>query len=428
MALVKKAISLKGYSYLLPLLAFCIPVHDKLAAITIVFLVLNWIGEFTFGEKFQLLKLSRQRKQILLFASLYLIYTAGTLYSKNLYGSEGAFFDLEIKLSLLIFPLIFSTMLPEFFKAGLLHRILNAFVLGCLVSTVLLIIAAVYRYIHGADAGVFFYTGLSGNHHPSYLALYFSFSVVILLIKILFEEKVNQINRILIISGIIILEEMIVLLGSKAGIIGMALALIGYLFFIIINKERRKFRNAVIIVILGILFLILNLTSPQTYRRFFEAGKALETTKSPDKNAEASSEIRLLIWKAAFEIIREHPVLGVGTGDVKTSLLQKYREHGYQHAVEGNLNAHNQYLQTYIATGLAGFLVLLAGLAIPLFYCFKRRDPLYAVLVILFSLHILVESMLERQAGVVFYTFFNTLLFSKMVFQKKPSDFELPEI
>jgi hypothetical protein len=50
-------------------------------------------------------------------------------------------------------------------------------------------------------------------------------------------------------------------------------------------------------------------------------------------------------------------------------------------------------------------------LFLPAVAAFRRKDYIYFFFIILFSMNILVESMFENQAGVVFYAFFNSLLF-----------------
>jgi O-antigen ligase len=428
MTLNSKNTAYKVYRILLPALAFSIPIYEKAAALVIVLIGLNWIAEFNFREKLKQLSASSGSRLILSFAFLYIIYLVGASYSENLYGNEGAWFDLEIKLSLLIFPLMVSTIHEEFFDSRTLGWIFNVFICGCLLSALLLLSVSAFRFFQDGNSEVFFYSGLSWIHHPGYLSLYFSFAAVLLIRKIITDSHIRQTIRVIMMVAVILLEIMIVLLSSKAGIIGFGLALAVVLVFYAGQNQHKGSGKITYILVFGGIFIILNLLSPPTYRRFFDAGKAIATNAHPDKNAEASSEIRILIWKAAFEIIKEHPVLGVGTGDVKPALIKKYRKHGYQHAIDSNLNAHSQYLQTYIAAGILGFLALCAGLIIPLWISVKKRNLGLMVFIVLFGFHILVESMLERQAGVVFYAFFNSLLFANLVQQRNRSHLQLPEV
>jgi len=85
------------------------------------------------------------------------------------------------------------------------------------------------------------------------------------------------------------------------------------------------------------------------------------------------------------------------------------------------LNAHNQYLQTMITLGIIGLIVLLLNLILPALYSMEQKHYLYLVFLILIGFNLLFESMLETQAGVVFYAFFNAYLFA---IKKDPASVE----
>ena len=119
-----------------------------------------------------------------------------------------------------------------------------------------------------------------------------------------------------------------------------------------------------------------------------------------------------MIWWYSFEITNDNFLMGVGTGDVKDNLLDKYREKQMFNALGLELNAHNQYLQTTLALGILGLIILMVTLVLPALYGLEVKHYLYLIFLILIAFNFLFESMLETQAGVVFYAFFNTYLFA----------------
>ena len=135
-------------------------------------------------------------------------------------------------------------------------------------------------------------------------------------------------------------------------------------------------------------------------------------TGSAAPETSKSTTDRIDIWKASVDIIKSNIFLGVGTGDVKDELIRSYKERNIEHALELKLNAHNQYLQTFMTLGIPGIATLLLMLLLPMIAAFRNRYFLYFVFLLLFSLNILVESMFEMQGGVVWYAFFNIMLFS----------------
>jgi O-antigen ligase len=149
---------------------------------------------------------------------------------------------------------------------------------------------------------------------------------------------------------------------------------------------------------------------PTSINRLTPALEAVRAEKR-DINMEDGTVQRIEIWKSSLELLRENPILGVGTGDVKDELLRKYDEKGMTFAKSYKLNSHNQYLQTSVALGFIGLLSLILMLLAPLIYAFKNKNYIYFFFLIIVGFSILVESMFENQAGVLFFTFFNTFLF-----------------
>ncbi|MBL4734406.1 MAG: O-antigen ligase family protein, partial [Flavobacteriales bacterium] len=111
----------------------------------------------------------------------------------------------------------------------------------------------------------------------------------------------------------------------------------------------------------------------------------------------------------AVGLIGDNWIFGVGTGDVKDELIARYAENGLTGIVEKRLNAHNQFLQSFAALGIFGFLSLLIALLAAAIYAIKRKNLVYFMFVIIIIVNALTESILEVQAGIVFYTFFNSL-------------------
>ena len=118
-------------------------------------------------------------------------------------------------------------------------------------------------------------------------------------------------------------------------------------------------------------------------------------------------------WSAALRLIKENFWTGLGNGDTKEALTEKYNELGYNKAAELRLNAHNQYLETFLALGISGFLVLSVLLFAPLFFSHGNLDFLLRFFIFIFAVNFLFESMFNTQAGMIFFMFFYSFLISK---------------
>ena len=117
---------------------------------------------------------------------------------------------------------------------------------------------------------------------------------------------------------------------------------------------------------------------------------------------------RIEFWKTAIYIISEHPVIGVGTGDVKAAFDQAYIDRKSQLTPKFRFHAHNEYLTMTVAFGILGGMYFIFSLVFPYIYMRKKKDLLYTAFFIILLISMLTEDTPETQAGVTFMVFFNT--------------------
>lgn len=119
--------------------------------------------------------------------------------------------------------------------------------------------------------------------------------------------------------------------------------------------------------------------------------------------------MRLEFWKTAIYIIQQHPVFGVGTGDIQDSFHEAYTETHTKLDKAWWLRCHNQYLAITVAFGVVGLLFFLCYLCYPAIALRKQLHPLYWAFFFIALLSFLTEDTLETQSGVTFFIFFQTL-------------------
>jgi O-antigen ligase len=101
--------------------------------------------------------------------------------------------------------------------------------------------------------------------------------------------------------------------------------------------------------------------------------------------------------------------------------MECYREKGAEAAIAHRLNSHSQVLQSGVALGWPGMLLVAALMLVPLIVGMRRKDPFLAIFALLFILNGATESVLEVQAGVVFFIlFFVTLVHRPRTIDPKP--------
>ncbi|MCD4771849.1 MAG: O-antigen ligase family protein [Bacteroidales bacterium] len=395
--------------FLFVLLAFFIPTYRPAIPFIIGLLVLVWILEFDFRKKFKRLTDGHNRLYLLSFALLYVLYLIGILYSSNV---KYAVFDLEVKLSLIIFPIIFSTINKQVFTKNNFEKILVAFIIGCFIGTAVSLVDAYIIFCDNHQFSEFYYSKLSFFHHPSYFAMYLNFAIAII-ISILLKKRFTKQNRkstFLLMLLIIYFSLFVIMLSSKAGILGLFILFFITVAHVIIVEKQLVAGLFLVVIIFGLFYASFNIFPCSLYR-IVAAKQVVENIEKIENDDSDGSASRILIWQNSVEIINENFLIGVGTGDVKDCLVDKYKENNIKKALIARSNAHNQYLQTFVTLGIIGFLILSLSLVLPAYYTFRHKHFLYLLFLIIFSINLLVESMLETQAGVVFYAFFNSFLF-----------------
>jgi O-antigen ligase len=384
--------------YAMMLFAFAVPLHKKAIVPLGFVLLLILLYNFRFTE-FQ--NRFKQNKLLLLSIAYYAIFVLGLLWTENM--SEGIF-DLEVKLSFLAFPLIFYLYPVQQDKKH--HEfILKSFVAGTFVGMLICLVQATFAFIKlPVVYYTFLYSHLSVLHHPTYFAMFLNLSLVILLVWQR-QQRIANIPAILLSVVIIFFNW---LLMSRSGIVTTIFIL--FLYWISLFFEK-KFKGAVIILLILITGgLIAVNTSKYTMRRINTMGNFFrELAGKKQEGKTTATDSRFITWSAAIDYIKTKPLMGAGTGDVHDALDDYYRKHHLETALDKSLNAHNQFLQTWVAVGIGGLLLLLAMFTAGLICSRKNRDLIGAGFFVICFLTMLIESTLETQSGVVFFSFFYAL-------------------
>jgi O-antigen ligase len=138
-------------------------------------------------------------------------------------------------------------------------------------------------------------------------------------------------------------------------------------------------------------------------------------------NKETSSGIRYILWNTSEKVIKNSNYLGYGVGDAQEVLSKQLALDGYAVLSKENYNAHNQYLQIGLATGVIGILLYLFSVAY-LFRNFMKRKNAEAIVFLLFFIFVfLFESVLERQNGIIIYSFITSMFIYTSEFDKNIS-------
>jgi len=124
------------------------------------------------------------------------------------------------------------------------------------------------------------------------------------------------------------------------------------------------------------------------------------------------SDMRIQIWSSIPKTLGKNWIFGLGTGDSKDELVTGYSNIGMNRAFEEQYNAHNQYLETLLALGIGGLVLLMVLLFYPIYkLLWGSTDFLPIMFLGIVAINLLFESMLVRIAGVMFFSIFYCLFF-----------------
>lgn len=345
---------------------------------------------------------------ILLMFLFYALHAVGFLYSQN---KVEAGFNLEKKLSLAIFPILF--LFAPKLETTDIKKILYGFVTGCTIVSLFCLSLAFKNYISSNDVSFFYYHSLSVNAgmHAGYLAMYLCFSIAILLYTNF--RKVSELPlsvRAIYIFVLFLMATCIFLLSARTQLIILMLELVVYCVFFF-NVHGNVFRTSLISVAIIASLLGVALLFPGTRDRIKEAVNYNNEYGLSKKWGE--KQMRLLIWKSAWEAATAKPVFGTGTGDVIDDLEEIYKKRDFislMYFKDTRFNAHNQYLETWIGIGTIGLMTLFSVLVFAVRRAVRDKNTILLALSLIFAISCLTESMLERQNGVIFFSLYTMVL------------------
>ena len=374
------------------------------------------ISIFIFGTVILYYAIRRKKtinlNYFILNAMFYLVVAGTILYSENMdYASQ----KLQTMASLFVFPFLFS-----FFTTEDKQRIFNNLTkyLYIYIFTVFLFNIVIFfiffinffsfhdTLIHLPEI-VNLHLG-KFNIHPIYISMHCAIAIIFSLS--LFKKIKTRRNKGILIFLNIMLLCFLFIYAKK----GPILALIATFIFYNVLKYNKK---DIIYSIFSLIFLVLLiLLIPNTRNRFKELNK-IETLSEGQIN---STNIRLTIFHEVRELIIESPFMGYGVGDYNDKLKEKYKEQGISVLLISNYNAHNQYLSICLMGGIFTFIIFVLMMYNLFNLSFKYNNYILLSLLVFYSLMMLTENILEREDGVIFFSFFlnffslkNNSLFAK---------------
>lgn len=380
----------------------------KLIVLGIVgLLVITAIGHYKKQLVFQ------WSKPVLFIGLLYVIYLIGIIFTNHL---DIALKYAEYKMSLLIFPLLLSVRTKENFN---LAPVISGLVIGLLIASFMGLVHSYGIYRHTQDFNNAFGSSLfSYIHHPSYFSVFLTIGLAGIWYGYFQQWKGYKLLPVVLISAYFLLLQLFCF--SFAGM--LFLLLLGFIVLLTwIYKRFGKIVFAILVVVLPLIPFLVYKNYIHIYNTVNEMIAAVgQYAKSPSDfvrktDAVAGNDVRLVMWTVSAQEFGKHP-MGVGTGNIDDHLSWRLARYGqYEMAKQDEkhsirYNPHNQYLQTGLEIGMIGLLVFLLIIFSSIVFAWRHKNWILLILAANLAFNSIFESMLQRESGIVFYTFWICVL------------------
>jgi hypothetical protein len=145
------------------------------------------------------------------------------------------------------------------------------------------------------------------------------------------------------------------------------------------------------------------------YQRIYQIIWEIDNYNKTEEVYSHSVAQRIAFTKQVLKIFRNHLLFGVGTGDVRESMIRKSKADNLQFQEAWIGQPHNQYLNFLATFGLVGFCWIFFALVFPLFLEKKQNILLFSMFLILYLISMFSFDMFDAHVGISFFAFFYSL-------------------
>jgi len=339
-----------------------------------------------------------QRICLWCMVAYWLLYALSAMVSTN---HAAGWTKASIKLYFFALPILLLLGDTSYLTKSRLNALFQLLTAALLIRFAACIVVSAIHWLQGMPFAQVkdWQTDPLGMHH-NYLSMYLNTAIAFLYTRMVQVPKEKRRRRIpLLLSMLSVLVVYLFAISSRSGIVTLVLLAMVMLVHMVVF--RRWYKTALLVVLLSAgLSAGLYMAMPSMFDRF----SALRENRIADD--------RTITWSGGLKTAQEHWLFGHGSGDYMPRLLATYGEMNYPKAIKNNLNAHNQYIETLLETGLVGLAILLSMFFLPLLFALhKKRRNLPAVLtIVVITSQCFFESMLNRQMGVQFIALIYCLL------------------
>ena len=330
-------------SWLLVLLAFSFMISIAVGNILLTLILLLWLWEGKFHEKFQQVKHNPFAWAAVAFVGLHFL---GLLWTSDW---EFAAFVLKKEFKFLMVPVLMTVLKRE-------H--ISYYLLGFLLSMSLLVGISYGIYLELIPPYAIF--GLETVQDPTPFVGHIvynpvlAFTLYMILYVVFLSGELSWKFKAL---GLVLFVMMGINMFLTQGRMGQVVFLVLLSLFVFQYYRGKVLKPALVALLLVVTIApAAYLFSPVVKDR---VNLAIHEVQNYEQASNSSMGLRVIMLLNSFQLIEENPLLGVGTGDYRQEYARVNQEN-FPEATRGEVLAHphNVYVQEMVQFGVLGLLVL----------------------------------------------------------------------
>ncbi|MFN3940598.1 MAG: O-antigen ligase family protein, partial [Chitinophagales bacterium] len=197
----------------------------------------------------------------------------------------------------------------------------------------------------------------------------------------------------------------------RSGIFTLYAALFGMILYFAFQKKH-LLKSTVAVVMLAVVAITAANTIPSLKNRIGYFKYELDLIFKNEWKPGHSDAQRLASIRFGLEVAKENWLMGVGAGDIKTAMTEKYRQYFNEEEI-AVMTPHNQFVYVGACLGVFGLLLFTIAFFYPLFIPAMHSNLLFVGFLITISLSLLTEHTFEIQIGTAFYMLFIMLFLNQ---------------
>jgi len=381
-------------SWLLILFGFTLPLSVAVNNVFAVLIIVLWLYKKEYQQTWEIIKNSKVVIALLLLFSLHII---GLLWTEDV--------ALGLKIMRKEWMFLLLPIMMSFVKREHIQYYISAFLIAISISEIfsyLIWFEVIPPFLRAS-----LYDPTPFIHHTSYNP-FLAFAIYLTGYYMLFDKTLSRMQKMLLLLFFFTMSVNMFITGGRAGQVGY-LVVVVILFFQFFNKHFFRALFLSMLLLSAVLF-----TAYSSSQIFQDRAKLIVSEiENFNENKNTSVGLRINFAINTFEIIKEHPFIGVGTGGYE----KNYKIINDKNSPDAELHGHphNMYLFEMVQFGIFGLISLLSILYFQLRFAWKEtnilRSKVGIALPILFSVIMLSDSYLLGHFTTMLFVFFSAFLY-----------------